>query len=162
MTRSLHVLEPCCCRVVVVKQREEEEHSLLVANSMSPSISNGMQSTSGKRALYTSHAISALVKLIACNRAHVLKCSINIHMHHHSCTSYLCLVYSQTGWCDCRPQGSFTQDSTLCIIKSSLHQCKVTPFPTRTCCPHCMTRKATESSMLVGNLDSNPESQLTD
>ncbi len=69
----------------------------LTNSSMSLSISNGMQRMSGKRALPMDHAISALVKLVACNHAHVLNCCIlHLHVYHHSCVSYSRLIFSQT------------------------------------------------------------------
>ncbi len=66
----------------------------IAKSSMSLSISNGMQSMSGKRAMYMDHAISTLVKLIACNQAHAVKCCLpHVHVHHHSCILYSRLIF---------------------------------------------------------------------
>ena len=73
----------------------------IAKSSMSLSISNGMQSISGKRAMYMDHAISALqahgcMQRCACSQ--VLLFTFAWH-YHRSCVLYSRLMCSQTELC---------------------------------------------------------------
>ena len=77
-------------------------------SSMSLSVSKGMQSMSGKHALYTDHAISALVKLMHATMCMFTSAALCICMFIFTivfCINVKCFLKQI---CACRSQASFT------------------------------------------------------